>query len=164
MIAAEALEKVLQMYGQYYTLKRDAVTPPFAAEAECVVNDEQLTAYRMVKISSVISREIVFFAAEEHLTAERARQLADRAWEEGFSRVEPGPNHRNTDIVLIVLADRMDPEAAALLKKTKHSKNFRFTFHGWSVFRVIAIETPSGTMAHNRMGQNLKKLFSNIKF
>jgi len=164
MTAAEALEKVLQMYGQYYTLKRDAVAAPFQAEGECIVNDEQYTAYRTVKISSVVSREIVFFAAEEHLTAEKAQRLADAAWAEGFARVEPGPNHRNTDIVLVVLADRIDPDAAALLKKTKHSKNFKFTFHGWSVFRLVAIETPSGTMTCNRMGQNLKKLFSNIKF
>lgn len=164
MIAAEALEKVLQMYGQYYQVKREGAAEPFQAEAESTVTDELLSGFKTVKVGTAISREIVFFAAEEHLTAERARQLADRAWEEGSARVEPGPNHRNTDIILVVLADCVDPEAAALLKRTKHSRNFRFTFHGWSVFRVIAIETPSGTMAHNRMGQNLKKLFSNINF
>lgn len=163
MTAAEALEKVLQMYGQYYTLKRDAV-PPFAAEAESSVTDELMSGFKTVKISSAVSREIVFFAAEEHLTAAQAQRLADAAWEEGLSRVQPGPNHRNTDVILVVLAGRIDPEAAALLKKTKHSKNYKFTFYGWSVFRLIAIETPSGAMTCNRMGQNLKKLFSNIKF
>lgn len=164
MTAAETLDQVLQMYGQYYTVKREDVFPPFAAEAECVINDEQSAVYRMVKISSVISREIVFFAVGEHLTEETAQRLADTAWQEGERRVKPGPDHRNTDIVLVVLADRVDPEAARLLKKTKHSKNYQFTFHGWSVFRVIAIETPSGSMTCNQMGQNLKKLFSNIKF
>lgn len=164
MFSAEALEKVLQMYGQYYTVKREDAVPPFAAEAECVVNDEQLTAYRFVKISSVISREIVFFSAEEHLTEDKARQLVDAAWEEGLRRVEPGPNHRNTDIVLVALADRVDPEAAQLIKTSKASKNFKYSFYGWSVLRAIAIETPSGTLTANRMGQNLKKLFSNINF
>ncbi len=164
MIAAEALEKVLLMYGQYYTVKREGVFPPFQAEAEATVTDELSTAFKTVVINSTISREIVFFLAAERLDEALARQLTDAAWEEGLRRVQPGPEHRNTDIILILLADRVDPEAAALVKKQKRSKNYKLSFHGWSVFRVIAIETPSGTLTANRMGQNLKKLFSNIKF
>ena len=90
--------------------------------------------------------------------------MAEAAWTEGLSRVRPGPNHRNTDVILVVLADRIDPEAAALLKKTRQSKNYMLTFHGWSVLRLIAIETPSRNMVCNRMGHDLKKLFSNINF
>ena len=164
MFAAETLEKVLQMYGQYYKVKRDEVAPPFAAEAESSVVDELLSGFKTVKISSAESREIVFFAAEEELTAERAQHLAEAAWAEGLSRVRPGPNHRNTDVILVMLADRIDPEAAALLKKTRQSKNYMLTFHGWSVLRLIAIETPSRNMVCNRMGHDLKKLFSNINF
>ena len=164
MFAAETLEKVLQMYGQYYKVKRDEVAPPFAAEAESSVVDELLSGFKTVKISSAESREIVFFAAEEELTADLAQRLAEAAWTEGLSRVRPGPNHRNTDVILVMLADRIDPEAADVLKKTRHSKNFMLTFHGWSVLRLIAIETPSRNMVCNRMGHDLKKLFSNINF
>lgn len=164
MFAAEALEKVLQMYGQYYQVKRDEVSPPFAAEAESSVVDELLSGFKTVKISSAESREIVFFSAEEELTEERAQRLIEAAWTEGLSRVRPGPNHRNTDVILVMLTDRIDPEAAALLKKIRRSKNYMLTFHGWSVLRLIAIETPSRNMVCNRMGHDLKKLFSNIKF
>lgn len=164
MFAAEALDKVLQMYGQYYTVKREEVTAPFAAEAESTVTDELMSGFKMVKISAAVSREIVFFAVEEQLTADGAQRLIEAAWTEGLSRVQPGPDHRNTDVILIALADRIDPEAAALLKKTKRSKNYMFTLHGWSVLRSIAIETPSRTMVCNSMGRDLKKLFSNINF
>ncbi len=164
MIAAEALEKVLQMYAQYYTVKREDVCPPFQAEAEATVTDELLSGFKTVKIGAAISREIVFFAAEESLTAEQAQLLADKAWEEGQRRVQPGPDHRNTDIILVVLTDALSPEAAAVLKKARRSKNYKLTFHGWSVLRVIAIETPSGKTTCNPLGQDLKKLFSNINF
>ena len=106
MFAAETLEKVLQMYGQYYKVKRDEVAPPFAAEAESSVVDELLSGFKTVKISSAESREIVFFAAEEELTAERAQHLTEAAWAEGLSRVRPGPNHRNTDVILVGRPDR----------------------------------------------------------
>ena len=162
MFAAETLEKVLQMYGQYYQVKRDDVTPPFAAEAESSVVDELLSGFKTVKISSAESREIVFFTAQETLTADLAQRLVEAAWTEGLSRVKPGPNHRNTDVILVMLTDRIDPEAAALLKKIRRSKNYMLTFHGWSVLRLIAIETPSRNMVCNRMGHDLKKLFSNI--
>lgn len=164
MFAAEALEKVLQMYAQYYTVKREDVAEPFAAEAEASVTDELMSGFKSVKISTAISREIIFFAAEESLTAERAQQLADKAWEEGLSRVQPGPNHRNTDIILVILTDALSDEAAALLKKIRRSKNYKLTFHGWSVLRSVAIETPSGKTACNPLGKDLKKLFSNINF
>ena len=162
MFAAETLEKVLQMYGQYYQVKRDDVTPPFTAEAESSVVDELLSGFKTVKISSAESREIVFFTAQETLTADLAQRLVEAAWTEGLSRVKPGPNHRNTDVILVMLTDRIDPEAAALLKKIRLSKNYMLTFHGWSVLRLIAIETPSRNMVCNRMGHDLKKLFSNI--
>ena len=55
MFSAEALEKVLQMYGQYYTVKREDAVPPFAAEAECVVNDEQLTAFDLSRAARLTS-------------------------------------------------------------------------------------------------------------
>lgn len=164
MFAAEALEKVLRMYGQYYTIKREGAASPFVAEAESTVTDELMSGFKYVKIGAAVSREIVFFATEEALTEERAKLLADRAWEEGLSRVEPGPEHRNTDIILVVLTDALTPEAGAVLKKIRRSMNYKFTLHGWSVLRLIAIETPSRTIACNKLGRDLKKLFSNINF
>lgn len=164
MTAAESLEKVLQMYGQYYTVKREGAAAPFLAEAESTVTDELLSGFKTVKVGTAVSREIVFFAAEERLTADRAQQYADRAWEEGLSRVKPGPEHRNTDIILVLLTDELTEEAAEVLKKIRRSKNYMLTFHGWSVLRLIAIETPSRATVCNHMGRDLKKLFSNIYF
>ena len=108
MCAAEALEKVLQMYGQYYQVKRDEVAPPFAAEAESSVVDELLSGFKTVKISSAESREIVFFTAEEELTADLAQRLAE-TWAEGYNlgrQVMQLPNR--------VFAVTLKPRAAAL--------------------------------------------------
>ena len=145
MTAADALTKVLPMYADFYTVVvGDGAAAPFQAEAECVVNDQQYTAYRTVKISEVLSREIVFFAAVDSLDETQALSLAQAAWEEGLRRVQPGPTHRNTDVVLVALAGEVSDEAARALKKLRRVKNYRWTFHGWSTLRVVAIETSSG--------------------
>ena len=163
MTSADALTKLLPMYGEYYTVTRDAAAP-FAAEAFSSVSDEQYAAFRTVKISEAVSAEQIFFSAVVTLDEPLARSLSDAAWEEGLSRVKPGPNHRNTDIILIILADRMTPEAAGYLKRIRRSRNYKCMLHGWSSFRVIAIETTSGNSASNRLGRSLKPLFGNINF
>ena len=165
MTAVEALERILPLYSEFYTVTvGDGAAAPFQAEAECVVNDEQYTAYRTVKISEVVSRELVFFAAADSLNAEQAQALAEAAWEEGLRRVRPGPNHRNTDIVLVALTESLSDEAARALRKLRRIRNYRYTFHGWSTLRVVAIEISSGRKTFNRMGQSLKKLYGNIHF
>ncbi len=165
MTPAEALKRILPLYGDFYTVvEGDGAAAPFLAEAECVVNDEHYTAYRTVKISEVVSRELVFFAAADSLDAEQALALAEAAWEEGQRRIRPGPTHRNTDIVLVALTDSLSDEAARALKRFRRVRNYRFTFHGWSVLRLVAIETSSGRMIFNRLGRSLKKLYGNIHF
>ena len=165
MTADDALQKVLPLYSEYYTVTAGGdAAAPFRAEAECVVNDEQYAAYRTVKISAVISRELVFFATADSLDTEQALALAEAAWKEGLRRVEPGPNHRNTDIVLVALTESLSDGAARALTKLRRVKNYKYTFHGGSTLRVVAIETSAGRMVFNRLGRSLKKLYGNIHF
>ena len=81
---------------------------------------------------------------------------------EGLRRAKPGPNHRSTDVGLILLADTIDPAAAAYIRKLRRSKSYRLTLQGWSNYRVIALETSTGRTACNRMGRGLRKLLGNI--
>ena len=99
----------------------------------------------------------------DHLTLALAQELDESAWSRGMARVEPKPNHRNSDVHLVVLADKMDDDAANFLKKLRRYESYHHTFWGWSHYRVIALETSTGRLTCNRMGQILKKLFGNIK-
>ncbi len=163
MTAAAALEKVLPLFTVYYTVTRET-NAPFAAEASFSATDEHYAMYRSVKISEAASHEHLFFITADELNAANIGALAEAAWEEGLRRVIPGPNHRNTDISAILLADRVDPGAAAYIKKLRRSKSYKLMLHGWSNLRAIVIETSSGSMTCNRLGQDLKKLFGNINF
>lgn len=162
MTASEALEKLLPSFASYYDVVREDVTEPFAAEAVFHSHDSQYFLVRRAVISEAESNEYVFFAAEDKLTAERLRTLDETAWETGMSRVEPHASHRNSDVSLIVLADVIEPDAAALIKKLHRSKSYRFTLQGWSNYRVIALETSSGRLVHNRLGRGLRKILRNI--
>jgi len=116
---------------------------------------------KSAKIADIDSNEFVFFKMEERLTSERLSELAEISWKTGLSRVIPGPGHRNSDVTLIIIADSIAEDAFKLARKIKHSKSYKFTFHGWSNFKLIAIDLSSNRLTYNRHGQVLKKIINN---
>ena len=163
MTSKEALQTLLKSYYRYYNVKEEGVEPPFDAEAEFLAQDVQYFLVKSAKLGESESHEYIYFAAVDHLTLEQAQMLDETAWSRGMARVEPKPNHRNSDVHLVILAEKMDDDAAAFLKKLRRYESYHHTFWGWSHYRVIALETSSGRLTCNRMGQILKKLFGNIK-
>lgn len=164
MTAKDVLPILLESYSAYYNVKTEEVTAPFAAEAEFISNEEQYFLSKKWKLSEAQSREYVFFAATEQLTLEQLKLLDETAWETGMSRVVPHASHRNSDVILIVVADKIDADVAAYVKKLRRYKEYNRMLHGWSHYRVICVESSSGNLIFNRMGRILKKLFRNIKF
>ncbi|MBE6919423.1 MAG: hypothetical protein E7469_07045 [Ruminococcaceae bacterium] len=163
MTSKEALQTLLKSYYRYYNVKEEGVEPPFDAEAEFLAQDVQYFLVKSAKLGESDSHEYIYFAAVDHLTLAQAQMLDETAWSRGMARVEPKPNHRNSDVHLVILAEKMDDDAAAFLKKLRRYESYHHTFWGWSHYRVIALETSTGKLTCNRMGQILTKLFGNIK-
>ena len=164
MTSADALDRVLPLFERYYDITQEGAAEPFDAEAAFHSHDEQYFLFKSAKYTECDAHEYVFFAARDRLTLAEAQKLDERAWAEGLSRVKPSSIHRSTDIGLILLADRVDPDAAEYIKKLRRSKSYKLLLHGYSNYRTIAIETSTGAMSANRMGGHLRKLFSNINF
>ena len=162
MTACEALDKLLKAYVTYYNIERENAVPPFSAEARFHSHGEQFFLVKSAKLSEAESAEHVFFATPEKLDVRLLNELDETAWNTGLSRVQPHSSHRNTDVVLVILADRVEDEAFAAVKKLRRYKSYSFGFKGWSNYKVIALETSSGRLTYNRQGQSLKKLFRNI--
>ncbi len=163
MTAHEALQILLKSYMRYYNVTQEDVAAPFAAEAVFHSMDVKYFLVKSAKLAEAESHEYIYFAVTPHLTLAQAKELDEAAWQRGIAQVEPKPNHRNSDVHLIVLADEMDDDAAMFLKKLRRYESYHHTFWGWSHYRVVAMEISSGRVVFNRMGQILKKLFGNIK-
>lgn len=164
MTAAEALERILPLFQKYYDIDRENAAAPFDAEAAFHSHDEQYFLFKSAKYTEVDAHEYVFFAVRDHLSPDEASSLDETAWAEGLSRVKPSAIHRSTDISLILLADTVDPAVDEYIKKLRRSKSYKVLLHGYSNYRAIVIETSSGRMTSNRLGQHLRKLFDNINF
>jgi hypothetical protein len=108
MTAREALPGLLKSFVRYYDIKDEGVEAPFAAEAEFHSHEEQFFLIKQAKLSEAESKEFVFFGVSQHLTLEEAKRMDVTAWTRGMSRVFPHDGHRNSDVVLIILADQVD--------------------------------------------------------
>ena len=163
MELTEALEKVLVSYRRYYNiLRNDEVEPPFVAEALFRSHNEQYFLIKKAKVAEINSNEDVFFYTTEELNSETLHKLDSCAWERGLSRVKPDGNHRNSDVTLVIIAEHIDESTLKEVRKMKHYQSYRFGLHGWSNYRLVALELSTGKLAFNRQGQILKKLFRNI--
>lgn len=158
----EALDKLLPSFQRYYNIKTEEVQEPFAAEAVFQSHNEQYFLIKSARISEANSNEFIYFYTADSLSATELQELDTCAWERGMEHVQPNYYHRSTDVALIIIANQIEEEAFGLIRKLKHSKSYQFGLQGYSNYRLIALELSTGRVSHNRQGQSLKKLVSNI--
>ena len=157
----EALDKLLAAHRRYYNINTDTPAAPFDAEALFQFQDMRYFLLKSARISRSDTNEHVFFAKVPYLSAYEFERLEKAAWEEGLSRVEPHGEHKNTDIVLYILTERMESGVAERIRKHRRYKSYKFGLHGFSHFKLIVYDLSDGTIAHNRMGEDRKKVISN---
>lgn len=158
----EILEKLFNSFQIYYSVERENIDSPFVAEAQFHTHDEQFFLVKSAVISEAESQEYVYFASEERLDLETLLLMDQEAWNRGISNVKPHASHRNTDVALIILADKITDEAFLQIPKLRHYRSYRLGFQGWSNYRLVAIELSTGRAAYNRLGRSFKKLVRNI--
>ena len=164
MEPAEAITKILPAFEQYYTVKNEDITPPFCKEAEFRSHNEQYFLVRSAHIADIDSNEFVYFADPAELTSEKLDQLVDAAWKAGLAKVHPHEGHRNSDVTLLIFTKALSPETALKIKKTKLYKSYKFSFHGWSHFKLTVCSVSDMNVYSNRHGKDFAKLIKkNIK-
>lgn len=162
MSLQEALDKLLPAFQRYYNINREDVEAPFVAEAVFQSHNEQYFLIKSARISEANSNEFIYFYTADYIKADDVKELDSCAWERGIGHVQANYYHRNTDVALIIIAEQIDEEAKKLIRKLQHSKSYKFGLNGYSNYRLIALELSTGQVTHNRQGQSLKKLVSNI--
>lgn len=160
METSQALEKILPAFERYYTVNKDS-KPPFCAQAEFRSHNEQYFLVRSAHIADIDSNEFVYFATTKSLTKKELEDFSKKAWEEGLTKVKPYNGHRNSDITLIIFADTLAEDKNQLIKqikKTKFYKSYKFSFHGWSNFKLVVVDLETQIIYFNRLGKDYLKL------
>ena len=65
-------------------------------------------------------------------------------------------------LTVVFLCERMEPEAARAVRKLRFTKNYRFSLRGWATGRALAVEVPTGEMAYNAQGKEMRRHFRQL--
>ena len=157
----EALEQLLPSYERYYDVTRER-RGSFAATARFYTRGEQYFLIKSAKMWELESNEFVYFLPTDHLTEDQLAERIEEAWNDAMPQVHPSESHRNSDVTLVVRTPELGKNVRKALRRFHRSVGYRHGMHGWSNFRLGAIELSDGKISTNRHGADLKKLLSNI--
>ena len=160
MTRQERLEKLLNAYSHHYNVARDVAVEggSFPATAFFFLRDENYLVSKKHVLSVVENYEYVYFYLTEHLDAGELQKQIDLSMQAGMSNVKPNSNHMSSFVTLVILADTIDPEAQALIKKTRFRKYFRLALHGWMEYHIAAMEISTHSFFSNPAGKEARKL------
>lgn len=153
------LEKLLNAYSHHYDIERDVVIEggSFPAMAIYYLRDENYLINKKHVLSAVENHEYVYFYLTDHLDAATLQQQIDLTRNDGLGRIKPHKEHMSSMVSLVILADTIDTEAKALIKKTRFRKNYRLALHGWMEYQIAAMEISTNSFLSNPAGKNAKK-------
>ena len=162
MNSKEALDRLLRSYMQYYDVNKETPIEPFTSFASFQSLEHGYWLVKKATISDSETREYIYFYDAPHIDLETVNRLENLAWEDGMSRVQPHPQHRNTDVFVIFIGETVDEDAMEAVKKLHHYKSYKMMFQGWSNFGSVALDLSSGKASYNRFGSRLKKVLKSI--
>ena len=157
----EALEQLLPSYERYYDVTRER-RGSFAATARFYTKGEQYFLIKSAKMWELESNEFVYFLPADHLTEEQLAERIEEAWNDAMPQVHPSESHRNSGVSTTRVTSELGKNVRKALRRFHRSVGYRHGMHGWSNFRLGAIELSDGKISTNRHGADLKKLLSNI--
>ena len=157
MDISEAIERILPAFEQYYTVIKDS-KPPFCAQAEFRSHNEQYFLVRSAHIADIDSNEFVYFAQTPSLSNNQLEELVNASWQDGLSKVKPYNGHRNSDVTLIIITNKLECPLENAIKKTKLYKSYKWSLHGWSHFKLAVVALETQDIYFNRFGKDYKKL------
>ncbi len=161
----EALkERLLKSYSVYYNVSVMGIREPFFAEAEFHEKNDHYFLVRSARLSESDSNEYVYFAQTGCLGTDELSAMCEEAFRRGLFMCRPHSGHRNTDVLLYVLADSIPEETVRQIGGIRMYRSYKHTFWGWSKFRLVAIDVSKGEAFYNREGRLLEAVVCNIMY
>ena len=150
------LAKLSDAYAVYFdVMPVEEGTPHLAAGYAFHSADECFVLSKKVKLWRAEINEFVYVFSVPELSADIFELCRGKALELGMSLIRPHIEHRSSFITVLFICDSVADEAARLVRRTRHHKDFLFSLHGWMDFRAAALDLASGAVAVNRAGRDL---------
>lgn len=163
---AAFLEKLKDSYDYYYEIKyfdtEQTGALPLVMSAESHIRDEGYVLVKSAKIWAAESNEYVYVFSAPSLDRDTVCRCIDHALAEGGAKIKPHPEHKNSFIIAVFVADKIDPDARTEINKRKFDKSYKMGFQGWSALKTAAVDIEKEMITVNKAGEDQKKFFKKL--
>lgn len=128
----------------------------FPAFAEFHSHGEKYVLTKRAKLWEVDAHEYLFFQTADTLTAADVLQWTEFMTTEALKKVDPVPNHMNSYISLIIVANSVTEDAKKAIRKTRFHKEFNFGIRGWADLRLAVVDLSAQRVLTNAAGKEMQ--------
>lgn len=155
--AHAVLERLLAAHEAYFDVEHNYsfAGRDFEGYAELHSSASQYVLVKRAKLWETTSHEYLFFKLVGHLDAGTFDELVAFMQEEAIAKVSLGPDHMNSFLSLVIIADSIDAGLARRVRKTRFRKNFALGLKGWADLRVCVVCLDENTVYANAMGADM---------
>lgn len=128
----------------------------FPAFAEFHSHGEKYVLTKRAKLWEVDAHEYLFFQTADTLTATDVSWWFKFMTTEALKKVDPVPNHMNSYVSLVIVAESVDADAKKTIRKARFHKEFNFGFRGWADLRLAVVDLSSQCVLTNAAGKEMR--------
>ena len=159
----DVLSKIERVYGNSYDItKHEENETGLLMEAEFHVHTENYVISKKAQLYQMDSNEYVYLFYYPILSLDLFNKAIEKAYELGFDKITPGPNHRSSYIVAEFICGAVCEDAYQALRKYRKRKSFQFSLHGWMETHTVLIDLGTESIISNSDGRLCKKFLKNV--
>ena len=158
------IEILKDAYSAYYSITpAEGEELPLCFRGTYHSRDEQYFLSKTANIWGNEKNEYSYIFSAPFFDAQTAKRCIDFSLEEMLPLVKPHKEHQNTNCKVILIADHIGDDAAALVKKSKFSKSYGpLGTHGYTELIAAAVDLEKETTSTNRLGRDQEKFFGKL--
>lgn len=152
------LRQLLDAHRAYYdvTCGYRFAGRTFPGYAEFHSHGERYVLSKKAKLWEVDAHEYLFFDTAPVADGAYLEELIAFMTGPVLGKVEPKPDHMASYLSAVVIADRADVAAPALVRRARFRKNFRLGLRGWADLRLAVIDLQGYNVCTNGQGKQMR--------
>ena len=165
MDRAVFLDVLKDSYSAYYNIvPAETDDVPMIFRADYFSRDEKYWLTKSIKIWGNETNEFCYVFSAPEFDRKTVDACVKHALDESLPRVKPHKEHQYTNVKVIFVADKLQKDVAAHIKKLRFSKSYRFSLHGYTELKAGGVDLSTREAAANLAGHEMtayfKKLFA----
>ena len=158
------IEILKDSYSAYYAVTdAEGEELPLSFRGVYFSREERYAFVKKANIWSNERNEFAYIFSAPSFDPALARRCIDFSLGEMLPKVKPHKEHQYTNCKVILIADHIDDDVAALVKKSKFSKSYGpLSVHGYTELLAAAVDLGREKAFANSVGRDQEKFFGKL--